>query len=68
MEMDKDNKCKDLTYRIIICELVEGSTVCLGHHHQELLSTVRPFIKSLQHLHLTNLIVVSFLVVEERQH
>lgn len=65
MEMDKDNKCKDLTYRIIICELVEGSTVGLGHHHQELLlSTVRPFIKSLQHLHL----VVSLLVVGERQH
>lgn len=64
MEMDKDSKCKDLTYRIIICELVEGSTVCIGHHRQELLSTVRPFIKSLQHLHL----VVRLLVVEERQH
>lgn len=62
MEMDKDNKAKDITYRIIICELVEGSTVCIGHHHQELLSTVRPFIKSLQHLHL----VVCLLVVEER--
>lgn len=61
MEMDKDNKCKDLTYRIIICELVKGSTVCLG---QELLSTVRAYIKSLQYLHL----VVSLLVVEEHQH